>query len=260
MGSRTWIKIYCDRWLNGSIREETPEVRGIWVDLLVLAGSGKYGDSGEIKITDRLGYFDKQLAELLQISIQKWVACKKKLIQTERVCIENNNIIVIKNWSKYQSEYDRQKVYRQLEDTNKSTLEDSNPKLQPEVTTESTAGDRDTRLEKENIESIVGLSIEDVFEVYKKEVMGSLDESASIPEDMEGELKGATKRFTAPWVIKAIREAVKHKRRDWRYIVGILRNWEREEREAKFPSNKGLRGKQDPDKYIKGKYGHMVQR
>ena len=82
--------------------------------------------------------------------------------------------------------------------------------------------------------------------------MGSPDESASIPEDMEGELKGATKRFTAPWVIDAIREGVKHKRRDWRYIVGILRNWEREEREAKI--------KTDPDKYIKGKYGHMVQR
>ena len=109
-------------------------------------------------------------------------------------------------------------------------------------------------------ESIVSLSIEDVFEVYKKEVMGSPDESASIPEDMEGELKATIKIFSAPWVINAIREAVKHKRRDWRYIVGILRNWEREEREAKFPSNKGPRGKQDPDKYIKGKYGHMVQR
>lgn len=70
MGSRTWIKIYCDQWLNGTIREDSPELRGIWVDLLALAGSGKYGDSGEIKITDRVGFLDKQLADLLQISLQ----------------------------------------------------------------------------------------------------------------------------------------------------------------------------------------------
>ena len=261
MGSRTWIKIYCDRWLNGSIREETPEVRGIWVDLLVLAGSGKYGDSGEIKITDRVGYFDKQLADLLQISVQKWATIKEKLIQTDRVCIENSNIIVIKNWSKYQSEYTRQKTYRQLETTNNDTPENCNSKLQSKVTPESTALDRDKRLEKENKErESSSLSIEDVFEVYKKEIMGSLDESASIPEDIEDDLKLTVGRFSASRVIDAIREAVKHKRRDWRYIVGILRNWEREEREAKFPSNKGLRGKQDPDKYIKGKFGHMVQR
>jgi len=150
MGSRTWIKIYCERWLNGTIREETPEVRGIWVDLLVLAGSGKYGDSGEIKITDNVGFLDEQLADLLQISRQKWATIKKKLMQTDRVIVKNNNIIAIKKWSKYQSEYDRQKVYRQLEDTNNSTLENSNQKLQPEVTTKSTARERDKRIEKEN--------------------------------------------------------------------------------------------------------------
>ena len=113
---------------------------------------------------------------------------------------------------------------------------------------------------KETKEEDVSLSIEDVYEVYKKEIMGSLDESASIPEDIEKELELATKKFTAPWVIAAIREGVKRKAKSWRYITMILSNWAREEREAKFPANKGPRGKQDPDKYIKGKYGHMVQR
>jgi len=250
MGSRTWIKIYCDRWLNGSIREETPEVRGIWVDLLVLAGSGKYGDSGEIKITDQVGFLDKQLADLLQISVQKWVTCKKKLIKTKRVCIKNRNIIAIINWSKYQSEYNRQRIYRQPQGTSDNTPESSNLKLQPEVTTESTAGERDKRLEIENKESIVSLSKEDVFEVYRKEVMESPDE---ISEDMENQLVLATERFTVPWVIDAIREGVRRKRKDWQYITGILKNWKR------YGKNY-VPGKSDPDKYIKGKYGHMVQR
>ena len=38
--SRTWVKLYCDQWLSGSLRGETPELRGIWADLLALAGSG----------------------------------------------------------------------------------------------------------------------------------------------------------------------------------------------------------------------------
>lgn len=254
MGSRTWIKIYCDRWLNGTIREETPEVRGIWVDLLVLAGSGKYGDSGEIKITDQVGFLDEQLADLLQISRQKWATIKKKLIETDRVIVKNSNIIAIKNWTKYQSEYDRQKVYRQLEETNNPTIEDSNPKLQPKVTAESTAGERDKRLEKENRES-VSLSIEDVFEVYKKKVMGSLDESASIPEDMEEELKATVKIFTASWVIDAIWEGVKRKKKDWRYITGILKNWERYGKDAELPRKRG-----DSDKFTRGKYQKNARR
>ena len=253
MGSRTWIKIYCDRWLNGSIREETPEVRGIWVDLLVLAGSGKYGDSGEIKITDRLGYFDKQLAELLQISVQKWVACKKKLIQTERVCVENNNIIVIKNWSKYQSEYERQRVQRQ--ETPKPEVEAENvTKGAVESASKGASRERDKRIEKETIEREGSVSLLNVFEVYKKEIMGCPDESVSIPEDIENDIELTIKRFTAARVRDAIREGVKHKRRDWRYIVGILKNWEKKDQLEK------TRGSMDPDKYIKGRYGHMVRR
>ena len=151
MGSRTWIKIYCDKWLNGTIREESPEVRGVWVDLLALAGSGTYGDSGEIKITETIGFFDGQLAELLQISRQKWATIKQKLIHTDRIIIKNRNIIAIKNWTKYQSEYERQKDYRQTQSTIDEHTVNCNPELQSEVTIESTAREGEGRGEIENI-------------------------------------------------------------------------------------------------------------
>ena len=234
MGSRTWIKIYCDKWLNGTIREETPEIRGIWVDLLVLAGSGKYGDSGEIKITDNVGFLDEQLADLLQISRQKWATIKKKLIETDRVIIKNNNIIAIKKWSKYQSEYDRQKVYRQLEDANNPTPENSNQKLQTKVTLESTAGERDKRIENETIEredkeetkqeegSVRFLkSINEVITLYQENVLLG----ATISEDVEVELKTMCGRYSPDWAYDAIREAIEQNHPDWRYIVGILRHW-----------------------------------
>jgi len=238
MGSRTWIKIYCDRWLNGSIRDETPELRGIWVDLLVLAGSGKYGDSGEIKITDRLGYLDKQLADLLQISVQKWVTCKEKLIQTDRVCVKNRNIIAIINWSKYQSEYNRQRVYRQPQDTSDNTPESSNKKLQPEVTTKSTTRERDKRIEKQirEEEGSSSLSKEDVVEAYERTI-------GPLSEDMENEIELAVIRFTAQWVIDAIREAVKRNVKKWVYIATILKNWERFGKDASMPGRQAKRKK-----------------
>lgn len=34
MARRSWIKIHCDKWLRGSIRQEPAFVRGIFVDLL----------------------------------------------------------------------------------------------------------------------------------------------------------------------------------------------------------------------------------
>ena len=105
-------------------------------------------------------------------------------------------------------------------------------------------------VEEETKEESVSLTKEDVFEVYKKEIMGCPDESVSIPEDIENDIEFTIKRFTAPWVIDAIREGVKQKRKDWRYIVGILKNWEKD---AAMPQG-------DPNKYIKGKYGHRVQR
>ena len=259
MGSRTWIKIYCERWLNGTIREETPELRGIWIDLLVLAGSGKYGDSGEIKITDQVGFLDQQLADLLQISRQKWATIKEKLNKTDRVIIKNGNIIAIKNWSKYQSEYERQRGYRHSQGTTTESLENCNQKLQQEVTTKSTTGERDKRIEKENIEREGVINIdnkESVLDIYR-------DLIGEPSEDLENEIELAIKDCTAPWVIDAIREGVKRDRKDWPYIGGILKNWLKNQqlygnRYGKVSGNRTR--SQDPDKYVKGTYGHMTHR
>lgn len=112
---------------------------------------------------------------------------------------------------------------------------------------------KDKVKDKEEVkeESVVDKIInkEDVLEVYQKEIGGP-------SEDMENEVDLACKRFTVPWVVDAIREAVKRKRRDWRYIAGILKNWERFGKDVEMPGH----GKQDPDKYVKGKYGNRVIR
>ncbi len=107
MGSRTWIKIYCNKWLQGTIRKESVLVRAVWVDLLVLAGSMQYSDIGTIAITPMVGISDVKLCKILGVSRQAWVFAKQRLIDTERITIDKENVIIINNWSKYQSEYQR---------------------------------------------------------------------------------------------------------------------------------------------------------
>ena len=93
------------------------------------------------------------------------------------------------------------------------------------------------------------LSKEDVFEIYKKEIAG-LHEEEALGEFMENEISVAITKFSESWVVDAIREAVKQNRKNWAYVAGILNNWRR--------FGKGKTG--DPDKYVRGKYGHRVQR
>jgi len=136
MGSRTWFRIFSEPWLKGSIRQEPPEYRGLWVDLLALANSGMYGDEGEIKLAENIGFTDQQIAGILQVDLALWKSFKERMIQTQRISVQDGNVIIIEQWQKYQSEYRRQKNYREKLQS-KVTTQSYNSKLQPKVTIES---------------------------------------------------------------------------------------------------------------------------
>lgn len=222
MGSRTWVKVYCNAWLTKSISQESLELRGAWITLLCVAGNGQYGDDGVIKLVDEVGIPDLGLAKLLHISRQKWGVMKSKLIRDQRIRVDKNNIITILNWSKYQGEYQRQKPYRER------------GKLQPKVTSESDKAElptetRDKRIEKETrdtplLSPQVCPSVESVINAYQDNILLG----ATITEDMEQELKGACSRYGTVWVADAVKEAVLQNQPTWRYIVGVLKNWSKE--------------------------------
>jgi DNA replication protein len=72
------------------------------------------------------------------------------------------------------------------------------------------------------------------------------------------ELREAEKLYPQDWIAEAIKEAVNQNKRKWSYISAILEHWAAEgksdgtyQRDSK---------KKDPDRFIKGKYGHMVRR
>ena len=72
------------------------------------------------------------------------------------------------------------------------------------------------------------------------------------------ELQEAEKLYPPRWIEEAFKEAVTLNKRSWRYIARILERWASEGKdggEYKRDIKKG-----GPDKYVKGKYGHLVQR
>jgi hypothetical protein len=133
-GSRTWIKIFCTNWFEGSIRNESPFVRSIWIDLLALAG--RTGHTGVISLPGFSGgYTDAQLANIFRVSFSEWISCKERLSNHpdgkdgNRILVKPGNVIEIINWEQYQSEYSRQKYYRHSSNS-KLQKHYSNSKLQ----------------------------------------------------------------------------------------------------------------------------------
>ena len=73
------------------------------------------------------------------------------------------------------------------------------------------------------------------------------------------ELRDAEKLYPADWIRDAIKQAVLANRRKWSYIERILERWTTEGK-SDGTHKRYLKEDNDPDKYIKGKYGHIVRR
>ncbi len=91
----------------------------------------------------------------------------------------------------------------------------------------------------------------DIFTLYEENI-GML--TPMIAE----ELREAEKLYPEAWIRDAIKEAVTHGKRKWSYISAILERWSAEGR-GDGTYRRDFK-KTDPDKYIKGRYGHIVRR
>jgi DNA replication protein len=73
------------------------------------------------------------------------------------------------------------------------------------------------------------------------------------------ELKEAVKHYPESWIKEAIGEAAALNKRNWRYCARILEHWATEGKDD-GTHRRNITQNTDPDKYVRGKYGHMVQR
>jgi len=72
------------------------------------------------------------------------------------------------------------------------------------------------------------------------------------------ELKEADKLYPPQWIEEAFKEAVTLNKRSWKYIARILERWASEGKDS-GEYRRDIK-KNSSDKYVKGKYGHLVQR
>lgn len=107
---RRWIKLHVNGFLMGSVRWQlTPAERSVWVDLLCLAGLGVV--PGTIADNDSRPYPHSFIANRLNIPQPLLTNTLDKCKEEGRI-IEDETGIHITHWETYQSEYERQKIYR----------------------------------------------------------------------------------------------------------------------------------------------------
>lgn len=91
----------------------------------------------------------------------------------------------------------------------------------------------------------------DIFSLYEENI-GML--TPMIAE----EIKDALTQYPEEWIRDAVREAVDNNKRKWSYISRILERWTTEGK--KDGTHRRDNQNPDPDKYIRGPYGHLIQR
>jgi hypothetical protein len=121
IGRRKWVKLWVDEWLEGTTRfEMNDSQRAFWIDLLAMAGRSRVpgvvfaGMAGDRAIGYPLKKFEILLSSSTDIlqTFELFVRMQKIKMDVE-IGPPTLYTIHILNWEKFQSEYHRQKKYRQ---------------------------------------------------------------------------------------------------------------------------------------------------
>jgi hypothetical protein len=123
-----WRKSFAEKNISmeGSKRKLLPDERSVWDDYLDLAGLSMV--HGKICCFKNVGYTQEQLSILLNCPVELISRAESRFVNFGMIELNGNRVIHIQNWKLYQSEYDRQKPYRNV------TLKGYNKRLQGKVT------------------------------------------------------------------------------------------------------------------------------
>jgi hypothetical protein len=140
-----WFKVCPEKWIHGSTREEmTSAERGVWIDFLALAFMNDPPGQIDFFTYKRLANQLHITVKLLKSTINKALFYKKielkekksnptsDQLKTKSDTLETNLLkiglplrtIIILNWNEYQSEYLRQKPYRQRKSEEEEVVEE----------------------------------------------------------------------------------------------------------------------------------------
>ena len=93
-----WIPLWRQKWLMGSTRIElNPAERGVWIDLLCLAGN----DDGWVRANETTPYGRAQLAGMLLIPIELLDSTIEKCLQFKKLELGLNETLKVSSWEDY---------------------------------------------------------------------------------------------------------------------------------------------------------------
>jgi DNA replication protein len=94
--------------------------------------------------------------------------------------------------------------------------------------------------------------IDNIYKLYEQNI-------GIITPLIAEELKKAEELYSLEWIKDAFSEAIKQNIRNWKYISRILERWT-EEGKTDGKTGRYSKKEKDRDRFIKGKYGHLVNR
>lgn len=149
-----WFKVYAEKWFMGSSRFElTVEQRAIWIDLLAKASMNE--PPGQIDY-----YSLEQLSHIFVVPLDLLKTALKRCEETTKVKHDTEKkMIVIMNWRKYQSEYQRQAPYRKKSKDRLKVHTDADNSCKKVTRRKEGEGEGEKRTEKEEEEKTENLSV-----------------------------------------------------------------------------------------------------
>lgn len=224
MADVRWIKIYTDMISNKKIKRirKLPEGNNIvliWVFLL--AQAGECNKSGALYLTDTLPFRSEDLAIEFDFEV---TVINLALITLERFSMIEvfDEIIFIKNWEEYQNIEGMDKIREQTRLRNIKYREKQRQLQLSDVSVTSrdeTELELDLELEKEIPKESSSMRGQNPFALFERHGFGKLNEiTAQFIEDTIND-------YTEDWVKRAMTESIKHDKKVWKYVEGILKRW-----------------------------------
>lgn len=243
MPRKRWIKLWTQETLYGTTSEELlADEQACWFKLLALAGDSP--EPGRVEVAPGVPMTDEQIAGILKVPIEVWLRAKDRLQHpdVDKIFI-NRGIIHIKNWDKYQGEFDKteymkeyMRQYRQRKTNGKTNSKTANSKTieqnrgegrgTEDISTTATA-------REENLAKISSL--------YEDNIGRLTPAIAERLKDIAGEYPGG-------WFEEALKDAVGLEHRNLKYIEAILERWKEEGFKAPRKGGKGGKHRGYPEK------------
>ncbi len=219
---RSWVKLDCNGILRGSINWQlTLEEQAVWIKAFAYSAVCG-GESGIIQDNDHKPLPHWFIANELHCPEDIFESMLKKCQDAERLK-ENSNGIEIINFAAYQfTEYDRQRPYREHKQKDEEAHEPAPRKL---VKYSPYPEFPNIKMSKEEYNKLL-------TEFGEQETRERIERLSLY---MESKGKGYTSHYAT------------------------ILSWARKDAKEK-PIETGKGGVQNPDKYISGKYGHVVKR